>query len=122
MKLRYVLAADAAAATAFLAVPAAAGFQDFELINSTGYDIREVYVSPIDSRRWEEDLLGSSILPSGDSLGISFDWAEDQCYWDIMVIYTDDEEALWEGIDLCETSVVEIEYDHRTGRTWATTG
>jgi hypothetical protein len=35
----------------------AQGKQDFSLVNQTGYDISEVYVSPANSSDWEEDVL-----------------------------------------------------------------
>lgn len=42
-----------------------------DITNQTGYTIMYVYVSPGDARSWEEDVLGSEVMPSGTSKRIS---------------------------------------------------
>ena len=37
--------------------------QDFKLVNKTGYEIKEVYVSPTKATDWQEDILGEGVLP-----------------------------------------------------------
>ena len=32
--------------------------QDFKLVNSTGYELKELYVSPSKAGDWQEDVLG----------------------------------------------------------------
>lgn len=88
-----------------LAAPAAAGTQDFRLINRTGVEIYSLFVSESSNPSWEEDVLGDSVLPDGASLLITFSGRE-ACLWDMMV--TDDEggNVTWDGINLCESSVV----------------
>lgn len=44
-----------------------------DVTNSTGYDIYYLYVSHEDSDSWGEDVLGSEILPSGDSFWVDLD-------------------------------------------------
>ena len=98
------------------------GIQDFEVVNATGYEIYEMYVSPSDVRSWEEDVLGQYTLPNGSSMDVTFDDGEDACMWDIMVVYEiDNEHVYWDDINLCEVSTVELRYDANTGRTWAIT-
>ena len=41
-----------------------------EVTNKTGYDIYYLYVSHENSTSWEEDVLGESILPNGDSVRV----------------------------------------------------
>lgn len=36
-----------------------------DITNRTGYTIMYMYVSPANSRNWEEDVLGRDVLPSG---------------------------------------------------------
>ena len=38
-----------------------------DITNQTGYTIVYMYVSPGTSRSWEEDVLGSDVLPNGAS-------------------------------------------------------
>ena len=104
---------------AFFAQPAAAGQQDFVLVNGTGYTIQEVYVSPTRTRSWEEDVLGNDVLADGSRVTIRFNRAEDTCLWDLKAVYDDGETAEWQGFNLCEVSVVAISYDEDTGRTTA---
>lgn len=112
------------AATAGLALgsaPALASDEIFTVVNATGYDIREVYVAPTRNNTWEEDVLGSDLLEDGQRTRIDFSKSEDTCLWDMKVVYTDDDEATWQGLNLCEISTVVLHYDHRSGRTWADT-
>ena len=115
--LRYFAAAMAAALA--LAGPAVAGDQDFALINATGHTVNEVYVSPSAVDEWEEDVLGQDVLADGARTTIRFERDTEACLWDLRVVYSDGETADWPGLNLCEISVIAIEYDERTGETSA---
>lgn len=113
------LAAAAAFAACVFAQPAAAGEQDFVLVNATGYDIYEVYVSETQAPTWEEDVLGREILPDGGRFTIRFSPSEGACLWDMRAVYEDGEIADWQGFNLCELSVIAVSYDEETGETTA---
>ena len=122
MMKKFVSAIAICALATGLATPAMAGVQDFTVVNRTGYEIYSLYVSPSDERSWEEDVLDDDVLPDGDSVRVNFDNSEDDCMWDIMVVYSiDDEHVYWNDIDLCEVSTVQLQYDSGSGRSWATT-
>lgn len=104
-----------------LASPAAAGNQDFTILNNTGFPIAQVFVSASAKEDWEEDVLGEDILPEGERTRIRFSSDENACLWDLKVVYADEESSEWQGINLCETSVVALSYDRKTGQTWAHT-
>ncbi len=106
---------------AAIASPAAAGNQDFTILNNTGYPIDQVYVSASAKEDWEEDVLGRDTLPAGERTKIRFSSDEDACLWDLKVVYQDEETAEWQGINLCEVSVVSLSYDRKSGNTWAET-
>lgn len=56
-------------------------------LNSTGEDIKYVFVSPSDSRYWSTDILGSSrVLENGDSLGFYVHYPNHCNDFDIMAI------------------------------------
>jgi hypothetical protein len=97
----------------------AGGRQDFSLINGTGYDIAEVYVSAASSDDWEEDVLGEDVLENGRSVNIHFASSSSACKWDLMVVYTDGEKAEWEGFDLCKVSEIRLLYNQKSGETSA---
>ncbi len=62
--------------------------QDFRLVNKTGYEIKEVYVSPSKSSDWEEDILGDGVLSDADAREIHFHRSAKSCHWDLKVVYT----------------------------------
>jgi hypothetical protein len=117
-EIMHKLLAAALLAAAF-ATPAQAGQQDFVILNKTGYPIEEVYVSASSKDEWEEDVLGRDILPAGERTKISFSSDENACLWDLKVVYEDGEAAEWQGVNLCEISVVALSYNRKTGETWA---
>ncbi len=106
-------------ALSLAATPALAAQQDFSLENSTGYTIAQVFVSAATTNDWEEDVLGEDVLPTGESVDITFSASENACRFDLKVIYDDEEEAVWEGLNLCSISTVEIRYNRATGATSA---
>lgn len=116
---KLVLAATLASAA--FSAPASAATQDFTILNNTGYPIERVYVSASAKDNWEEDVLGRDILAEGDRTKIRFDRDEDACLWDLKVVYSDEESAEWQGINLCQVSVVALSYDRKSGRTSAET-
>ena len=107
---RFKIIAAALVTTAF-ASPAAAAQQDFVLVNATGYNIEQVYVSPSKAATWEEDVMGQDILENGSRVTINFDRAEDTCRWDMKAVCDDGETAEWQGFNLCEVSVIVVSYD-----------
>ncbi len=101
-------------------VAASRSRQTFTVVNSTGYDISEVYVSPAKGKDWEDDVLGDDELEDGDEKLIRFNRPEKTCFWDLKVVYSeDDSEAIWYDIDLCKISKVTIKYDRKRDKTTA---
>ena len=97
-----------------VAVPAwAQRYEQITVINSTGYTISESYISPSS----ESDVLEWDILENGREVEIDFTRSENTCDWDLMVVYDDGEEAVWDGLDLCEDWHFELFYNAGTGDT-----
>lgn len=96
--------------------------QDFLLVNRTGYDISEVYISPSKADDWEEDILGSDdSLDDGAQKEIRFKRVGKTCMWDLKVVYDDDDSsAVWHDIDLCKVSKITIRYNRKSDTTSAT--
>ena len=120
--LRSLLAASTVAVCAF-AIPATAqeAKQDFTLVNKTGYELKEVYVSPNKIADWQEDVLGQDTLADGDHVHIHFVRAAKTCRWDLKVVYSDDDSsAVWGNIDLCSVDRITIRYNRKSDETTAT--
>lgn len=88
-------------------VPVTAGTQDFTVVNKTGVEIHNLYVSEVTTNDWEEDVLGVDTLADGDSVEISFEGHE-ACKWDLMVKDDEDNGVYWRNIDLCTASTVTL--------------
>ena len=87
-----------------------AGAQDFILVNNTGYPIYKVNVSAANTNSWEEDIMGSDILPNGSSVRVNFGAGNTQ-YWDIQAIFEDGSALAWYNIDLLSTYQVTLNND-----------
>jgi hypothetical protein len=95
--------------------------QDFRLVNKTGYEIKEVYVSPSKSSDWEEDILGEGVFGDKEAREIHFHRDVKSCHWDLKVVYTvDSSNAVWTDIDLCSVEKITIHYDKDADKTSAT--
>jgi hypothetical protein len=111
--MRLLTALTALGLTVAASGAAFAGDQDFTLVNRTGYQINEVYVSPHSADHWGEDIMGSGALPDGTTVKITFKHS-DVCNWDLKVKYDDGEPATWESIDLCTVEKVSLFYKNNT--------
>jgi hypothetical protein len=112
--------AAVAAVMVFIPVHASAGPQDFELVNNTGNEIRNLYISPTTSDDWGDDVLGEDTLAAGDSQQIKFPASRgDACEWDLKVTYDDDSSKEWKDVNLCTISKLTINYDEGTHETSA---
>ncbi len=87
-----------------------AGKQDFTLVNRTGFDIHEVYVSPHSSDDWESDVMGKGILVEGQSIEIKFERGDKTKEWDLKVVDKAGKGIVFEKLDLLEISKVTIHY------------
>jgi hypothetical protein len=118
MKLKMAAALSAISLFLALSLPAYSADQDFTLVNATGVTIDEVYISPVSTKDWQEDVMGTEVLEDGEEVEISFSRDEEVCAWDIMIKDTEGNEIYWENIDLCEHS--EITLHAEDGKVWAT--
>ncbi len=59
------------------------------IMNHSGRMVYRFYGSNVDASTWEEDILGSDVLPSGESVAIDFDDGTGHCYFDFKVVFAD---------------------------------
>jgi hypothetical protein len=72
--------------------------------NNTGYDIVQFYASNKGTNDWEEDILGSDILPTGESLIINIDDGTGYCKFDFLAVFEDDDQVISRDNNVCELS------------------
>ena len=120
--MRTLFFAALAAAAFAVTAPATAddAKQDFTLVNKTGYELKELYVSPSKADDWQDDILGQDVLEDGKAVNIHFSPKAKTCKWDLKVVYTDDDSsAVWQNIDLCSVDKITIHYDRKNDVTRA---
>jgi hypothetical protein len=78
--------------------------REVRIYNHTGEDIIWFYGSRTSTSSWEEDILGSDILPAGSSVLIDFDDGTGACRFDFKAEFADgDAEFAWNQI-VCRIS------------------
>ncbi len=74
--------------------------------NNTGFTIMRFYGSNAGTTSWEEDILGSDVLPSGSSTTINFDDGTGYCTFDFKAEFADGSSSVESGVNVCTTSSV----------------
>ena len=72
------------------------------IINNTGFTIVRFYGSNKGSKSWEEDILGSDVLPSGSSVNINFNDNTGYCKFDFKAVFDDGDVLIKKNINICE--------------------
>ena len=80
-------------------------------MNRTGYGIDEVYVSAAKAKTWGDDVMGTDTLQDGTKVTIEFEHSATACMWDLKIVFSDQEEAIWEGFNLCKVSEITLKYE-----------
>ena len=92
--------------------------QDFTIVNRTGYQIDNIWVSASASNRWGRELLGrGNVLSDGESFDVDFRSGTRNCRYDLKVMYHDKDEATWTNINACDISKASLFYDRRNNST-----
>lgn len=76
------------------------GAIEFELINATGGDIYEIYVSKAEVLEYGEDLLKERIVKADDSIKIYFMPIENVQYYDLKVLREDGDYYTWLNVPM----------------------
>ena len=82
------------------------------LKNSTGYEVRELFVSPADSEDWGSDYLVNTTLDDGDSFIITLPkpLSEERIY-DIMCVDIEDDRYCQFEVAITEGKIIEMTLD-----------
>jgi len=72
--------------------------------NISSQTIRELYASPITSKTWEEDLLGSRTLGPNQSISANIDNGTNQCEYDLKAVRANGSEAIERDVNVCAKS------------------
>lgn len=105
MELQWRCAGVALASMALL-FGQAAGAVTFMLDNQSDVVIERVQAGPDYDEQWEEDLLGSAVLPPGSQRQFHVEAAPDHCVFDVRVHWSGGLRRAFMGRDFCEDARV----------------
>jgi hypothetical protein len=57
--------------------------------NNTSRTLTHLYASNVDRGTWEEDILGRSVVPSGQSVRANIDDGSGYCLYDLKAVFRD---------------------------------
>lgn len=81
--------------------------QNVLIQNNTGRTIWAFQGSPVNVSSWEEDILGSNVLPAGQSLNVNFGTdGRSICNYDMRAVFQDGSTIVKNNINVCRVSVV----------------
>lgn len=75
---------------------------DFTLENQSSRNLMVFQTSPSGVDSWEEDVLGSYMLPSGNYINVTIADGRDHCVYDMRFIMEDEAVLEHYEVDLCE--------------------
>lgn len=78
------------------------------IVNQTGRTIYRFYGSNVGTSSWEEDILGSDVLPSGSSVRINFDDGSGYCNFDFKIEFQDGSYITESNINVCTVGTYTI--------------
>ena len=87
---------------------------DFKLVNATGYDIKELYVSPSGQKEWGPNVVKTG-LKDGQTLELTFSEKATAEKWDLKAVYIDGEIAEWSAVKLVEVEKITLHWDKDKG-------
>ena len=101
--LNFVSSAMLALALLFTSVSSVSALdRRVRIVNKTGFTIVRFYGSNKGSKSWEEDILGSDVLPSGSSVNINFDDSSGYCKFDFKAVFDDGDVLIKKNVNICE--------------------
>ena len=107
--MRHVLYSAFAALLALAPVAALSqAQQNFALVNRSGGQIDEVYVSPSSSNDWGRDILGDGVLPAGNRRNVTFPQRTRACQFDLRVVFANGQKSEASNLNLCEISTITV--------------
>jgi hypothetical protein len=94
-------------AVLLLGITAIAHAADYyvDITNRTGYTIYYMYVSPAKSKSWEEDVLGSDVLPNGQTRRVRLTGYRSPIF-DIRLVDEDGDKYTFWSVDVSKRDIV----------------
>lgn len=75
-----------------------------DVTNQTGYTIIYLYVSPVSSNSWEEDVLGNDVIPTGHTQRVNL-YGYNNPVFDIKAVDEDGDSYTFRGINVATQDI-----------------
>jgi len=72
--------------------------------NYTGVTMVRFFASNTSRRTWEEDIFGSSVLRSGQTVNVDIDDGSGACLFDLKAVFADGDEVIENNFNVCRQS------------------
>ena len=103
MRIQFVAALSLATALFASTIGSAVAMErKVQINNQTSYTIVEFYASNTGTSDWQEDILGSDVLPSGSSVSINIDDGSGYCKYDFLAVFDDGDQLVSANNNVCE--------------------
>lgn len=103
MRIQFAAALTLATAAFALTNSAAMALErKVQINNNTSYTIVEFYASNTGTTDWQEDILGSDVLPSGSTVSINIDDGSGYCKFDFLAVFDDGDQLVSSDNNVCE--------------------
>ena len=103
MRIQFVAALSLATALFASTIGSAVAMErKVQINNQTSYTIVEFYASNTGTSDWQEDILGSDVLPSGSSVSINIDDGSGYCKYDFLAVFDDGDQLVSADNNVCE--------------------
>lgn len=89
----------------FAAAPALAADYYVDITNRTGYTIMYMYVSPGSAKSWEEDVLGSEVLPVNETRRVNLRGYTSPIF-DIRLVDSDGDTYTYWNVDVSKRDII----------------
>jgi hypothetical protein len=89
---------------------------NFVLVNATGYDIKELYMSPASANSWEENMIpAGEVFANGSSTPITFrGFKPDVALWDLKAVEASGDPHEYRGLKLTEITKLTLNAEDAT--------
>ena len=80
---------------------------EFTLINSTGYVITQLQISPLSMNHWGENILGTDVILQGETATVTIADGRTSCEYDMLITFNDGNTIEERNYDFCDLASYE---------------
>ena len=82
----------------------------FTLVNKTGFDFIDIYISPADQNQWSEDMT-FGLFNNYEQKDLRIKTKSEICSYDLKAVRLDSTELIFKNLNLCKMLIVTLLYE-----------